>query len=118
MIGSPQNNFSSVQLGNALRNSPDTQDRQPWGDRSIQGYRQPSQTWQPSMLSPNQYGTPTPQMPSWARPQSNSSFNMQPMIPNDSGTPQGPINLQATQGQNRFGVGLAKPMPQNTQVGS
>ena len=116
MMGSPENNFSSVQLGNALRNSPDTQDRQPLGDRSIQGYRQPSQTWQPSMLSPNQYGNPTPQMGNWQQPQSNASFNMQPQIPNMNQTPQGPMGLQQTQGQNRFGVGLARPMPQQTQV--
>ena len=31
-------------------------------------------------------------------------------------TPQGPIGMGQSQGQNRFGVGLAKPMPQMTQV--
>ena len=116
MMGSLENNFSSVQLGNALRNTPDIQNRQPLGDRSIQGYRQPSQTWQPSMLSPNQYGNPTPQMDNWQQPQSNASFNMQPMIPTNQGMPQGPIGMNQ-QGQNRFGVGLARPMPQNTQLG-
>ena len=117
MIGSPQNNFNTMQnqqprnqmLGNALRNAPDTQDRQPLGDRSIQGYRQPT------TLPANQYGQPTPQMPSWVQPQSNASFNMQPQIPNMNPTPQGPIGMNQT-GQNRFGVGLARPMPQQTQV--
>ena len=104
MIGSPENNFNTMQnqqprnqmLGNALRNTPNN-------------------LAQPSMLSPNQYGNPTAQMPSWVKPQSNASFNMQPMIPNDQQMPQGPIGMNQ-QGQNRFGVGLARPMPQNTQV--
>ena len=104
MIGSPENNFNTMQnqqpknqmLGNALRNTPNN-------------------SAQPSMLSPNQYGNPTPQMPSWVKPQSNASFNMQPMIPNDQQSSQGPIGMNQ-QGQNRFGVGLARPMPQNTQV--
>jgi hypothetical protein len=39
------------------------------GDRSVQGYSQPSQTWQPSMLSPSQYGNPTQQMSNWQMPQ-------------------------------------------------
>ena len=106
MIGSPENNFNTMQnqqprnqmLGNALRNTSPNQ-----------GYGQPK------MLSPNQYGNPTPQMPSWVKPQSNASFNMQPMIPNDQQSPQGPIGMNQ-QGQNRFGVGLARPMPQQTQV--
>ena len=71
-------------LGNALRNTPSTQN-----------YRQPN------MLSPNQYGSPTPQMSNMQMPQS---------------MPQGPIGMSVTPGQNRFGVGLARPMPQNTQV--
>lgn len=123
MIGSPENNFITMQnqqprnqmLGNALRNAPDTQDRQPWGDRSIQGYTQPSQTWQPAMMSANQYGSPTPQMANWQQPQSNAGYNLQPNIPNDQQSPQGPIGMNQ-QGQNRFGVGLARPMPQQTQV--
>ena len=83
MIGSPQNNFNTMQnqqpksqaLGKALSNAPDTQDRQPLGDRSIQGYTQPSQTWQP-MLSPSQYGSPTPQMSNWQMPQNNAGYNL------------------------------------------
>ena len=106
MIGSPENNFNTMQnqqprnqmLGNALRNTPSTQN-----------YRQPS------MLSPNQYGSPTPQISSMQMPQSNASFNMQPQIPNMNQAPQSPIGMNQ-QGQNRFGVGLARPMPQNTQV--
>ena len=104
MIGSPQNNFITMQnpqprnqmLGNALRNSPDTQDRS-----------------QPSMLAPNQYGSPTPQMSNWQMPQSNAGYNLQPNIPNDQCMPQGPIGMNQ-QGVNRFGVGLARP--QQTQV--
>jgi hypothetical protein len=106
MIGSPENNFQTmitpqttpqprnVMLGQALQNMPK----------------------QPKMLSPNQYGNPTPQMSSTQMPQSNVSFNMQPPIPNMNQTPQGPMNIQQTQGQNRFGVGLARSMPQSTQV--
>ena len=109
MIGSPENNFNTMQnqqprnqmLGNALRNTSPNQ-----------GYSQPK------MLSPNQYGNPTPQMSNMQMPQSNASFNMQPPIPNMNQTPQGPMSIQQTQGQNRFGVGLARPsqMPQSTQV--
>ena len=106
MIGSPQNNFITMQgskprnqmLGNALSNAQDNQ-----------GYRQPS------MLAPDQYGSPTPQMGNMQMPQSNAGYNLQPMIPNDQQMPQGPIGMNQ-QGQNRFGVGLARPMPQNTQV--
>jgi hypothetical protein len=106
MIGSPENNFQTmitpqttpqprnVMLGQALQNMPK----------------------QPKMLSPNQYGNPTPQMSSTQMPQSNVSFNMQPPIPNMNQTPQGPMSIQQTQGQNRFGVGLARSMPQSTQV--
>ena len=80
MIGSPQNNFNTMQnqqpksqaLGKALSNAPDTQDRQSWGDRSIQGYTQPSQTWQPSMMASAQYGSPTPQMANWQMPESHA----------------------------------------------
>lgn len=109
MIGSPENNFNTMQnqqpknqmLGNALRNMP-----------SNQSYNQPK------MLAPSQYGNPTPQMSNMQMPQSNASFNMQPPIPNMNQTPQGPMAIQQTQGQNRFGVGLARPsqMPQMTQV--
>jgi len=107
MIGSPENNFNTMQnqqprnqmLGNALRNTSPNQ-----------GYSQPK------MLSPNQYGSPTPQMSNMQMPQSNASFNMQPIIPNNQQTPQGPMNIGQSQGQNRFGVGLARPMPQQTQV--
>ena len=112
MIGSPENNFNTMQnqqpknqmLGNALRNMP-----------SNQGYNQPK------MLAPSQYGNPTPQMSNMQMPQSNASFNMQPPIPNMNQAPQapqGPMAIQQTQGQNRFGVGLARPsqMPQSTQV--
>ena len=88
-------------LGNALRNMP-----------SNQSYNQPK------MLAPSQYGNPTPQMSNMQMPQSNASFNMQPPIPNMNQTPQGPMGIQQTQGQNRFGVGLARPsqMLQSTQV--
>ena len=106
MIGSPENNFNTMQnqqprnqmLGNALRNVQPTQN-----------YRQPS------MLAPNQYGSPTPQMGNMQMPQSNAGYNLQPMIPNLQASSQGPLNMNQP-GQNRFGVGLARPMPQNTQV--
>jgi hypothetical protein len=106
MIGSPENNFNTMQgqqprnqmLGNALRNTQPTQN-----------YRQPS------MLSANQYGSPTPQMSNMQMPQSNASYNLQPQIPNMNQMPQGPIGMNQ-QGQNRFGVGLARPMPEMTQV--
>jgi hypothetical protein len=105
MIGSPENNFNTMQtqqpknqmLGNALRTMPNNQA-------------------QPSMLAPNQYGSPTPQMNNMQMPQSNASFNMQPPIPNMNQAPQAPMIMGQSQGQNRFGVGLAKPMPQATQV--
>jgi len=110
MIGSPENNFNTMQnqqprnqmLGNALRTMP-----------SNQNYNQSK------MLAPSQYGNPTPQMSNMQMPQSNASFNMQPPIPNMNQAPQapqGPMNMGQSQGQNRFGVGLAKPMPQMTQV--
>jgi hypothetical protein len=105
MIGSPQNNFITMQnpkpkgqmLGDALSNTQNTQN-----------YSQP-------MLSANQYGSPTPQMSNMQMPQSNAGYNLQPMIPNDQQMPQGPIGMNQ-QGQNRFGVGLARPMPQASQV--
>jgi len=156
MIGSPENNFNTMQnqqprnqmLGNALRNTSN--------------YRQPNPA-QPSMLPASQYGNPTPQMSNMQMPQSNASFNMQPPVPNMNQSSQGPMGmLSPTQmdaqkaayqsgmqapvqgvdvaqasnitpamtqgiqnkltgmsgsanqsiGQNRFGVGLAKPMPQ------
>ena len=109
MIGSPDNNFNTMQtqqpknqmLGNALRTMPNSQE-------------------QPNMLAPSQYGNPTPQMSNMQMPQSNASFNMQPPIPNMNQAPQapqGPVGMNQ-QGQNRFGVGLATPrqMPQATQV--
>lgn len=107
MIGSPENNFNTMQnqqpknqmLGNALRTMPTNQAS-------------------PSMLAPSQYGNPTSQMSNMQMPQSNASFNMQPPIPNMNQAPQsqGPMGMGQSQGQNRFGVGLAKPMPQMTQV--
>ena len=125
MIGSPQNNFQTMQppqqtpqprnvmLGQALSNQnmqrPPMQPRQP-----MQGMSQA----QPSMLAPSQYGNPTPQMGNMQMPQSNAGYNLQPMIPNMNQAPQGPMNMGQSQGQNRFGVGLASPrqMPQATQV--
>ena len=103
MIGSPENNFNTMQnqqsknqmLGNALRTMPTNQAS-------------------PSMLAPSQYGNPTPQMSNMQMPQSNASYNLQPQIPNVNQAPQGPMGMGQTQGQNRFGVGLARP--QNTQV--
>jgi hypothetical protein len=116
MIGSPQNNFQTMQptqtipqprnvmLGNAMQNMP---------RQSMQNMSQA----QPSMLAPSQYGNPTPQMGNMQMPQSNASYNLQPMIPNMNQAPQGPIGMNQ-QGQNRFGVGLARPtqMPQASQV--
>ena len=124
MIGSPQNNFQTMQppqttpqprnvmLGNAMQNMPKQpmQPRQPMQDMS-QGMSQA----QPSMLPPSQYGNPIPQMGNMQMPQSNAGYNLQPMIPNMNQAPQGPVGINQ-QSQNRFGVGLARPMPQNTQV--
>ena len=119
MIGSPENNFQTMQpmqqepnprnvmLGNAMSNQMPKQPMQP--RQSMQGMSQPS------MLAPKQYGNPTPQMPNWQIPQSNISYNLQPQIPNMNQALQGPIGMNK-QGQNRFGVGLARPMPQQTQV--
>ena len=110
MIGSPENNYNTMQnqqprnqmLGNALRNTSN--------------YRQPNPA-QPSMLPASQYGNPTPQMSNMQMPQSNAGYNLQPMIPNMNQAPQGTVGINQ-QGQNRFGVGLARPtqMPQATQV--
>ena len=127
MIGSPQNNFQTMQptqtipqprnvmLGNAMQNmpKPPMQPRMPMQDMS-QGMSQA----QPSMLAPSQYGNPTPQMGNMQMPQSNASYNLQPMIPNMNQAPQNPMNMGQSQGQNRFGVGLARPtqMPQASQV--
>ena len=127
MIGSPENNFQTMQppqtmpqprnvmLGQALSNSnmpkPPMQPRQP-----MQGMPQNMPQTSPNMLAPSQYGQPTPQMGNMQMPQSNASFNMQPQIPNMNQAPQAPMSIGQTQGQNRFGVGLAKPMPQATQV--
>ena len=125
MIGSPQNNFQTMQppqqtpqprnvmLGNAMSNQMPRQPmppRQPM-DNMSQGMPQPA------MLPQSQYGNATPQMPNYEQPQSNASFNMQPPIPNIQNTPQSPIGMNQ-QGQNRFGVGLARPiqMPQASQV--
>ena len=124
MIGSPQNNFQTMQppqttpqprnvmLGNAMQNMPKQpmQPRQPMQDMS-QGMSQA----QPSMLPPSQYGNPIPQMGNMQMPQSNAGYNLQPQVPNNMSMPQGPIGMNQ-QSQNRFGVGLARPMPQNTQV--
>ena len=105
----------NVMLGNAMQNMPKPlmQPRQP-----MQGMPQSMPQAQPSMLASSQYGNPTPQMSNMQMPQSNASFNMQPQIPNMNQAPQGPMGMGQTQGQNRFGVGLATPrqMPQNTQV--
>jgi hypothetical protein len=124
MIGSPENNFQTMQppqqmpqprnvmLGNAMQNMP----RQPMPPRQpMQGM--PQGMPQPAMLPPSQYGNATPQMSNMQMPQSNASFNMQPPIPNMQNTPQGPVGMNQ-QGQNRFGVGLARPtqMPQASQV--
>jgi len=124
MIGSPQNNFQTmlppqqtpqprnVMLGNAMQNMP----KQPMQPR--QPVENMSQNMSaPAMLPASQYGNPTPQMPSYEQPQFNASFNMQPPVPNTQNTPQGPIGMNQ-QGQNRFGVGLARPtqMPQTSQV--
>jgi len=129
MIGSPENNFQTMQppqtmpqprnvmLGQALSNSnmpkPPMQPRMP-----MQGMPQSMPQAQPDMLAPRQYGNPTPQMSNMQMPQSNASFNMQPPIPNMNQAPQAPMTMNQSQGQNRFGVGLARPsqMPQNTQV--
>jgi hypothetical protein len=126
MIGSPQNNFQTMQptqtmpqprnvmLGNTMQNMPKSpmQPRMPMQDMS-QGMPQA----QPSMLAPSQYGNPTPQMGNMQMPQSNVGYNLQPLIPNMNQAPQGPIGMNQ-QGQNRFDVGLASPrqMPQATQV--
>ena len=126
MIGSPENNFQTMQppqttpqprnvmLGNAMSNQmprPPMPPKQPM-DNMSQGMPQPV------MLPQSQYGNPIPQMGNMQMPQSNASFNMQPPIPNMNQAPQapqGPVGINQ-QGQNRFGVGLARPMPQNTQV--
>ena len=125
MIGSPQNNFQTMQppqqtpqprnvmLGNAMSNQmprPPMPPRQPM-DNMSQGMPQPA------MLPQSQYGNATPQMPNYEQPQSNASYNLQPPIPNMQNTPQGPIGMNQ-QGQNRFGVGLARPtqIPQASQV--
>ena len=124
MIGSPQNNFQTMQppqqtpqprnvmLGNAMQNmpKPPMQPKMPMQDMS-----QSMPQAQPSMLAPSQYGNPTPQMSNMQMPQSNAGYNLQPMIPHYQQSPQSPIGMNQ-QGQNRFGVGLARPMPQNTQV--
>ena len=65
MIGSPQNTFNpnyqtqsqprNVMLGNALRN-------------------------QTPMLNQNQYGSPTPILPSWSQPQFNAPTKLQPSL--------------------------------------
>ena len=106
----------NVMLGNAMSNQmlrPPMPPRQPM-DNMSQGMPQA----QPNMLAPKQYGNPTPQMSNMQMPQSNASFNMQPPIPNMNQAPQGPMNMGQSQGQNRFGVGLARPtqMPQASQV--
>ena len=125
MIGSPENNFQTMQppqtmpqprnvmLGQAMSNQSNMQPRMP----AQQGMQPnlPQGMPQPNMLPPSQYGNPTPQMGNMQMPQSNAGYNLQPMIPNMNQAPQGPVGINQ-QGQNRFGVGLARPMPQNTQV--
>ena len=127
MIGSPENNFQTMQppqtmpqprnvmLGQAMSNQSNMQPRMP----AQQGMQPnlPQGMPQPNMLPPSQYGNPTPQMGNMQMPQSNAGYNLQPMIPNMNQAPQGPVGMNQ-QGQNRFGVGLARPtqMPQATQV--
>ena len=138
MIGSPENNFQTMQppqqtpqprnvmLGNAMQNMP----KQPMQPRQPQATQNPFVSNQnmgvplgqanvqglpTSMMSPNQYGNPTPQMGNMQMPQSNAGYNLQPQVPNNMSMPQGPVGMNQ-QSQNRFGVGLARPMPQNTQV--
>lgn len=127
MIGSPENNFQTMQppqtmpqprnvmLGQAMSNQSNMQPRMP----AQQGMQPnlPQGMPQPNMLPPSQYGNPTPQMGNMQMPQSNAGYNLQPMIPNMNQAPQGPVGMNQ-QGQNRFGVGLASPrqMPQATQV--
>ena len=125
MIGSPENNFQTMQppqtmpqprnvmLGQAMSNQSNMQPRMP----AQQGMQPnlPQGMPQPNMLPPSQYGNPTPQMGNMQMPQSNAGYNLQPMIPNMNQAPQGPIGMNQP-GQNRFGVGLARPMPQATQV--
>ena len=127
MIGSPENNFQTMQppqtmpqprnvmLGQAMSNQSNMQPRMP----AQQGMQPnlPQGMPQPNMLPPSQYGNPTPQMGNMQMPQSNAGYNLQPQIPNMNQAPQGPIGMNQ-QGQNRFGVGLASPrqMPQATQV--
>ena len=125
MIGSPENNFQTMQppqtmpqprnvmLGQAMSNQSNMQPRMP----AQQGMQPnlPQGMPQPNMLPPSQYGNPTPQMGNMQMPQSNAGYNLQPMIPNMNQAPQGTVGINQ-QGQNRFGVGLARPMPQNTQV--
>ena len=127
MIGSPENNFQTMQppqtmpqprnvmLGQAMSNQSNMQPRMP----AQQGMQPnlPQGMPQPNMLPPSQYGNPTPQMGNMQMPQSNAGYNLQPMIPNMNQAPQGPVGMNQ-QGQNRFGVGLATPrqMPQATQV--
>ena len=125
MIGSPENNFQTMQppqtmpqprnvmLGQAMSNQSNMQPRMP----AQQGMQPnlPQGMPQPNMLPPSQYGNPTPQMGNMQMPQSNAGYNLQPMIPNMNQAPQGPVGINQ-QGQNRFGVGLARPMPQATQV--
>ena len=127
MIGSPENNFQTMQppqtmpqprnvmLGQAMSNQSNMQPRMP----AQQGMQPnlPQGMPQPNMLPPSQYGNPTPQMGNMQMPQSNAGYNLQPQIPNMNQAPQGPVGMNQ-QGQNRFGVGLATPrqMPQSTQV--
>ena len=125
MIGSPENNFQTMQppqtmpqprnvmLGQAMSNQSNMQPRMP----AQQGMQPnlPQGMPQPNMLPPSQYGNPTPQMGNMQMPQSNAGYNLQPQIPNMNQAPQGPVGMNQ-QGQNRFGVGLARPMPQATQV--
>jgi hypothetical protein len=113
MIGSPENNFQTMQpaqqepnprnimLGNSMRgNSQLNMPRQP-----MQNMQQ--QSWQPNMMAPRQYGSPTPVMSNWQMPQSNASFNMQPATPGASNISYGQSPMQGT----GYNTGLARPVP-------
>jgi hypothetical protein len=96
MMGSPENNFVTMQgqqprnqmLSNALRNTSNTQNYN-----------------QPSMLAPNQYGSPMPVMSNMQMPQSNASFNMQPPTPGSSNISYGQTPMQNV----GYNTGLARP---------
>lgn len=158
MIGSPENNFNTMQnqqpspqrYGDALQRyrqpHPETRDEYMAYKRNrmnepmynMGGYNNRMSTAE----SYNKYGMPTPPMmmqpPTSSSmfaptaklsqnnsllgqsvfntsllPQSNASSNLQPQIPSQTGTTQGPPGLQST----GYATGLATPA-QNTQVQS